>query len=145
MSLCKDVFGDARQPEVNCIHLWVVLPLFSVKSPLWDYRRLAIQIWKCCGKLKEIGVHFRLMCFAKKRLCFRSFISRKGLHAKFKILTLLLTGPRRNWRTWYQDILISRLRQRRWWGICWDKPGIEGRNSSIPFILKVQQIEITIP
>ena len=68
----------------------------------------------------------------KKRLCFRSFMSRKGLHAKFKIVTLLLPGPRRNRRTWYQDLLISRLWQRRWWGICWDKPGIEGRIPVFP-------------
>ena len=61
---------DACQPEVGSFHSWAVILLkCSVRSPLWDYRRLAIQIWKRYGKFKEKGAHFRSTCWFKKALC----------------------------------------------------------------------------
>ena len=40
-----------------------------VRSSLWDYGRLAIQILKRYGKFKEKGAHFRLTCVVQKRFC----------------------------------------------------------------------------
>ena len=71
----KTFLSDAHLLEVDCIHSWaVVLPKFSVKSPLRDYRRLAIQIWRAYGKLEENGVHLRFTCVVQKRLRVSSLI-----------------------------------------------------------------------
>ena len=57
----KTFSSDARQPEVTGFHSWAVVFLtFSVRSSLWDYKRLAIQLWKRYGKFKEKEAHFRL-------------------------------------------------------------------------------------
>ena len=54
--LSKDVFSDAHVNQ-KWINSWAVfLPKFSFESP-WDYRLLAIQIWKRYGWLKEKGAY----------------------------------------------------------------------------------------
>ena len=54
---------------MGCFHSWaVVLLKCSVRSSLWDYRRLAIQIWKRCGKFKEKGANFRSTCLFQNAL-----------------------------------------------------------------------------